>query len=152
MTKEEKDLLLKDLCERLPYGVKVKINGVMSNPLGCEVIGALVKAEAVYVHLIPTEIPIEEIKLYLRPLSSMTKDEEEDLRQKTGAKFYSFRLWGETSCNIAFPSMDEWGHEESYNETDWIKVINWLNSHHFDYRNLIKKGLALEAPKDMYKL
>ena len=29
--------------------------------------------------------------------------------------------------------------------------IDWLNAHHFDYRGLIQKGLALEAPKDMYK-
>ena len=48
--------------------------------------------------------------------------------------------------------MDEWGDEQSYSETDWVKVFDWLNSRHFDYRGLIKKGLALEAPEDMYKL
>jgi hypothetical protein len=30
-------------------------------------------------------------------------------------------------------------------------TIDWLNAHHFDYRGLIEKGLALEAPEDMYK-
>jgi hypothetical protein len=29
-------------------------------------------------------------------------------------------------------------------------VIDWLNAHHFDHRHLIEKGLAIEAPKDMY--
>ena len=32
-----------------------------------------------------------------------------------------------------------------------LAAIDWLNAHHFDYRGLIEKGLALEAPKDMYK-
>ena len=36
-------------------------------------------------------------------------------------------------------------------ETDYT-VIDWLNSHHFDYRGLIKKGLALEAPEGMYNI
>ena len=32
-----------------------------------------------------------------------------------------------------------------------FRRIDWLNAHHFDYRGLIEKGLALEMPKDMYK-
>ena len=34
---------------------------------------------------------------------------------------------------------------------DFPVVIDWLNAHHFDYRDLIDKGLALEAPTDIYK-
>ena len=30
-------------------------------------------------------------------------------------------------------------------------LFNWLNANHFDFRNLIGKGLAIEAPEDMYK-
>ena len=30
--------------------------------------------------------------------------------------------------------------------------IDWLNKNHFDYRDLIEKGLALEAPEGMYKI
>lgn len=33
-----------------------------------------------------------------------------------------------------------------------ISVVDWLNSHHFDYRGLIKKDLALEAPEGMYNI
>jgi hypothetical protein len=37
---------------------------------------------------------------------------------------------------------------------DWQKVnyIDWLNAHHFDYRGLIEKGLAIEAPEGMYNI
>ena len=34
---------------------------------------------------------------------------------------------------------------------DNYKSIDWLNEHYFDYRGLIGKGLALEAPKGMYE-
>ena len=36
-------------------------------------------------------------------------------------------------------------------ENNIERCVDWLNEHHFDYRGLIEKGLALEAPKDMYK-
>jgi hypothetical protein len=42
----------------------------------------------------------------------------------------------------------EYGRISSIDES--IKLIDWLNVHHFDYRGLIPMGLALEAPKDMY--
>ena len=32
-----------------------------------------------------------------------------------------------------------------------LELLDWLNAHHFDYRNLIGKGLALRAPEGMYK-
>jgi hypothetical protein len=40
----------------------------------------------------------------------------------------------------------------TYHFTVGDSVLDWLNAHHFDYRGLIEKGLALEAPKGMYKL
>ncbi len=127
MTQEEKQLLLIDLCERLLYGVKVEINGVKSDPLGCELIGVLGKAETVYAHLIPASIPIEEVKPYLRPMSSMTKEERAE--------------------RVAIL----WELEGHIDEDVTYKYQDWLLSHHFDFRNLIGKGLALEAPKDMYE-
>ena len=68
---------------------------------------------------------IEEIKLYLRPMSSMTEEESTTYE-------YSFLY-----------SNDLRIYAEEY--------IDWLNAHHFDYRGLIEKGLALEAPEGMYK-
>ena len=98
MEREEKQLLLKDLCARLPYGVKVQSsNGEISiliNP--------------------PCVIQDDNFnfKPYLRPMSSMTEEE----------KAYFFAI----------------------NEQP-VTCIDWLNSHHFDYRGLIEKGLAIEV-------
>ena len=70
------------------------------------------------------ELLVEEgWKPYLRSMSSMTEKEKIDYR--------------------AFFNYDGVEYPEEY--------IDWLNAHHFDYRNLIEKGLALEAPEDMYK-
>ena len=68
---------------------------------------------------------VEQIKPYLRPLSSMTEEEI-----KTYNAFCSYNGIDD-SCVIDY--------------------MDWLNSHHFDYRDLISKGLALEAPEGMYE-
>lgn len=69
-------------------------------------------------------------KAYLRPLSSMTEEE---------CKEYYVLCHSEE---------DSYGHVYYY---DTMESIDWLNAHHFDYRGLIEKGLALEAPEGMYK-
>jgi hypothetical protein len=70
-----------------------------------------------------------EFKPYLRPMSSMTEEEDKE-----------FALWQVEAANsgFLFPS-------------NAANVVNWLNQHHFDYNFLIEKGLALVAPKDMYE-
>ena len=120
MTQEDKELLLADLCARLPYGVCVHIRYKEGEPC--------------YGKLTPKDIQwfidsnIEVIKPYLRPMSSMTEEEEEEYWQ------------------IRCPQYDENGNIIN---TD-AELFDWLNAHHFDYRGLIDKGLALEAPKGMY--
>jgi hypothetical protein len=42
-------------------------------------------------------------------------------------------------------------HEEFGEYVPTLETFDWLNAHHFDYRGLIEKGLALEAPEGMYK-
>ena len=71
---------------------------------------------------------VEEVKPYLRPMSSMTEEERKEY----------FLTWEEEPLErrVHIPS---------------ISTNDWLNEHHFDYRGLIPMGLALEAPKDMYK-
>lgn len=153
MTKEEEQLLLIDLCEKFPFGVKVKINGVMSNPPGCELIGILGKAKTVYVHLIPASIPIEEVKPYLRPLDSMNNEEKRELFKL--CEYYEQEDW-ERKITEVYGIEIASRFSLSY-DTDFklwgidMKPIDWLNSHYFDYRGLIKKGLALEAPENMYQ-
>jgi len=119
MTQEEKDLLLKDLCARLPYGVIVQWNKC-DNPW---VPDGKFKAED-FDHLAS---PFYEIKPYLRPMSSMTEEEKIE--------------------SLEFAWEDDYGRLASYNE-NISKYIDWLNKHHFDYRNLIEKGLALEVTEE----
>lgn len=118
MTQKDKEPLLKDLYARLLYGfiihryydnVDICINNMydFSHFLEC--------SEG------------EEFKPYLRPMSSMTKEEYEE--------YYNIS-YGITNIGSKYRYYD---------------LCDWLNEHHFDYRGLIEKGLALEAPEGMYK-
>ena len=117
MTQEEKQLLLKDLCARLPYGVKFQ--GEDSN---------VYTLDAANYFALQVEDVI--FKPYLRPMSSMT---EEELKEYS--KLWDLQDEFPTDADIRFK----------------IDVFDWLNTHHFDHRGLIPKGLALEALEDMYK-
>ena len=118
MTQEEKDLLLKDLTARLPYGVKC------SYPYGVGTLQSIDLEDMSFTFDCPSDdnyYEIDGIRPYLRPMSSMTEEERQE---------YGLVLCDELSIN----------------------QFDWLNAHHFDYRDLIGKGLALEAPKGMYDL
>lgn len=119
MTQEDKELLLKDLCERLPYGVKVK------TPYNDAILRGIVDRKGVKTTIDYTDIvtdkqtyPIRYIKPYLFPLSSMTEEEK---------LMYEGLMIG--TDNISY----------------MLDVIDWLNAHHFDYRNLIQMNLAINA-------
>lgn len=117
MTNEEKDLLLKDLCARLPYNVKcfVKKNNKIS--------GSLVGIIGENVHVFSSGhgiFSINIIKPYLLPLSSMTEEQKQEYQYIT----------------------ERWMYDSSYSISD---SIDWLNVHHFDYRGLIDKSLAIDA-------
>ena len=122
MTNENKQLLLIDLCARLPYGVKFEFTS--GNVRIAKGIDLGVTDEGEWEYFVTSkgasEVEITEIKPYLRPMSSMTEEEE---------------IYYNTIYTIL----------KFYEKEDW------LNAHHFDYRGLIEKGLALEAPEDMYK-
>lgn len=132
MTKEEKNLLEIDYCSRIPYmfGLRVQYGGKDYSPFGYGAgrVPLMTSPIMSYTSEVP---PLEEIKLYLRPLSNMTEKEYEELKNISG--------------DYGFPPLS--------NINDWepnYAVLDWLNSHFFDYRGLIEKGLALEAPEDMY--
>jgi hypothetical protein len=122
MTKEEKELLLKDLSARLPYGLKVECE---KYPFPVTVLYAGNIDEVKFVETGGIE-HICLIKPYLRPISSMTEEEKKDF----GVPFTSEGL-----VTLA----------------DTVECMDWLNVHHFDYRGLIEKGLALEASEGIYK-
>jgi len=134
MTQEDKQLLLKDLCARLPYRTKIHIIGG-----GGEEIDADLTTSAIVYFESWTVQP------YLRPMSSMTENERKEFIKCAGYEI-------EESVN---------GRHHEYFLKDFCGTpdnpsvnaegVDWLNSHHFDFRDLIEKGLALELPKDMYK-
>lgn len=144
MTNEEKQLLLNDLCGRLPYEVKVDHFGVTRDLLG--VIPSSFPCASVMVGYDINDYEdsvIEDIKPYLRPMSSMTDGEREEWADKFNFAMDELSsILDEKEAEDAAPYMFAKSHFTS---------IDWLLAHHFDFRGLIEKGLALEAPKGMYK-
>ena len=138
MTQEEKQLLLKDLCARVPYGVKVHVGDDWAMTLRqidykcfCECWeNEYIKNNSRW--MLP----------YLRPMSSMTEEEKRELaeEQKKDEELFLYIIHksqeGDDSLlGTAIPHYAE----------------DWANKNHFDYRGLIPMGLALEAPEGMYK-
>lgn len=125
MTKEDKELLLKDLCARLPYGVMCNIG--LQYPLQLQRIfvdrldGILL---SFYEDGNEYQVYLSEVKPYLRPMSSMTEEEENEYK---GTCTQVNSVNSETTC-----------------------TFDWFNKKMFDYRGLIEKGLAIEAPEGMY--
>lgn len=118
MRQEDKELLLKDLCARLPYGVKVNeaIQGDFT-VIGLTKERVFTTCETEGCH---NDFPIDCIKPYLFPLSKRTKEQRQELQYIT----------------------ERWMYDTSYSISD---STDWLNRNHFDYRGLIEKGLAIDA-------
>ena len=140
MKKEDKDLLLKDLCARLPYGVICNVDtfGIYKlQDIGINYATLQSIDDKKKVCTTDTEF----IHAYLRLMSSMTEEE----RNKATS------LFGHNKC------INEYGDVHCYNNGESVvdlcdtnSYYDWLNQHHFDYRGLIEKGLALKAPEGMY--
>ena len=139
MTQENKELVLKDLCARLPDKVIVdyaynafdvrKGNHVKHGSkciLNCYLLDVFISPRQ--------NEKGEYIKPYLFPLSSMTEEQKKEYRKVCEL---------DTEILSKHP-MDETPFPALYNSQDW------LNENHFDYRGLIEKGLAVEAPEGMY--
>lgn len=133
MTKVNKELLLKDLSARLPYGVKLDFYTSATNEhIVCTLLGIEPEGDKPIIAKVDCGAFMfqqDHIKPYLRSMSSM-KDEE--LSEYRAACRYH---------NIKGTVV----YEDTY------KSLDWLNMKHFDYRGLIEIGLAIEAPKDIYK-
>lgn len=144
MTQEEKQLLLVDLCARLPYDVIVRCYFVDGG--GEEVLDTDDIADMLYKDK-DNEFPM--YKPYLRPMSSMT---EEELNELLKFEDIDYNNNGDVvkRAMMAF-SEDKKIESNSLFCIQYARSIDWLNAHHFDYRGLIPIGLALEAPKGMYK-
>ena len=133
---EDRKLLYIDLCARLPYGVRYKgdcgwpINPYQHTTSLCNILNA------------------KEPLVYLRPMSSMTEEEREDAREKffDESDHYDIDDIGEIYADTYQPYTSVY----TLSFARLSGYIDWLNAHHFDYRGLIEKGLALEAPDGMY--
>ena len=134
MTQEEKELLRRDFCARLPYGVKIATRQYKY----CDILTPKgIVGDRCYFNDNPRydgDCPIDEFKPYLRPLSSMTEEERDE--------YFDFR--NQELQRVAFAEV---GRESAI-----VEISDWLNKKMFDCRGLIEKGLALEAPEGMYKI
>jgi DNA-directed RNA polymerase delta subunit len=127
MTQEDKELLFKDLSARLPYGVKIHINSPIEEQNSMELFDVNLDSEHIGVGngkwafraipIIDDEDEAKVVKPYLRPMSSMTEEEKREYQ--------------------AFFNYDGVEYPEEY--------IDWLNAHHFDFHNLIGRGLAIDC-------
>lgn len=141
MTKENKELLLVDLCARLPYKVKV-YNTTFKEPTIQTLYGKISEDEFLMEETY-TSVGVDGddfgffnkrhysgyidfIKPYLRPMSSITEEERKEYCQLADSRAFNIFV------------------------NPRYELIDWLNAHHFDYRGLIEKGLALKAPEGMY--
>jgi hypothetical protein len=155
MTQEDKQLLLKDLCGRAQYGVNILVpkgvrihdNGkIKESDLIDTVCGVIFYNDEPKI-VTPQNFSfldrngirnfggwtVEEVRPYLRPMSSMTAEERNNLRKYCRAQegiSYDVGVAGA----INSPA-----------------IIDFLHAHHFDYHGLIERGLALEATENMYK-
>ena len=121
MKQEDKELLLKDLCARLPYDVKVYDKNGNFNTSYVNLLHINGKVSEAFVGngMQCRTAPIDEIRPYLFPISSMTEEQEEE---------YNKLNCYELGC---FPHIEE--------------ALDYLIENHFDYRYLIDKGLAIDA-------
>lgn len=137
MSVDERDLLITDLTARINYGVICLIERVddFGPRFRNEKLTGFCYDEIGYFSFqfgggLDVEFA-EKVKPYLRSMSSMTEEEYESIKKE-------FLFYGGSICSTS----------DMLTSCD---VVDWLNAHHFDYRGLIEKGLALEAPENMYK-
>ena len=139
ITQEEKELLLKDISGRLPYGQIVQISlfrndgikrDIDLDPHVTENIWELIDKY----HALP----------YLRPMSSMTGEEFTKLKEYSGLKYDQLDL--ASFQNGAYKILDFYLSEVPSGAV--IRVFDWLNKYHFDYRDLIQMGLAIAVTKE----
>ena len=131
LTKEEKELVIKDLLLRTQTDVLVKVPGEdKPKELGKRVrwiitFGRAKSLEDCLTGLIP----------YLRPLSDMTEDEISEFER------------------FVFPAEEDDGgnYQTGVLEKDIPGYIDWLILHHFDIYGLLEKDLAIKAEKGMYE-
>ena len=114
-----KEKLIRDLCARLPYGVKVLYDNKVFSIDYVSSIHEEIKLDTRDNYT----INVSDVKPYLFPLSSMTEEQKMFLKQQNWCIAISTSGTVETT----------------------VEGIDWLNKNHFDYHNLINKNLAIDC-------
>ncbi len=143
MNANKRNMLLSDLCARIPYGVRADgyIN-IKDDSIGTKDVHPFISKELVFgvsegkVNLQGTWVDIELVRPYLRPMESMTEKEISEYHKKNQS--------GRIGSALLVPVEDHLYRT--------YECIEWLLKHHFDYRGLIGMGLAEKAVKGMYGL
>ena len=131
MTREGKQLLLKEFCARLPYRLNVKV-GQISYPVELDIqMLSEIKNNNWYGYPIP----------YLRSTFSMTDEERYELR----SIFNQDIDFDEVGIHILSRDCNRLSYLELQ------AIANFFYSHHLDWCGMIPKRMALEAPENMYK-
>ena len=147
MTQEDKELLIKDLCARLPYGVKLYKTYEECDSL--ELCSLDIRNDKLVVYKYKGEVlticetdDIERFgqikyKPYLFPMSSMTEEQKEE---------YHYIV------NYISPDDTEnWAEGEFVYVNQMEQLLHFYHTNHLDYRGLIPEGLALDATnKNIY--
>ena len=143
MTQENKQLLLEDLCARLPYNVicqvEFKENGKYNSKV--MLLSGIFTDEAYFTTKCGS-IYSNEYKPYLFPLSSMTDKQAKEIQEIVGDP--------DNACIIRkTDGLELWLDSIDTDPTIWVDTIfevqNYFNKNHLDYRGLIEKGLAIDA-------
>ena len=146
MTQEDKELLLRDLCARLPYGVKGDAKGkivfIMNTPIEREpeILTNIDIHTNTYGVSCQKGIPLYNrkgeinFKPYLFPLSSMNKEQQKEAN-----------VFDDMDIDILSENLDRNYRNKTNIPTATYNYTDWLDKNHFDYRGLIEKGLALDA-------
>lgn len=135
MTQEKKDLLIKDLCTRLPYGVRIAYRCNHIHELRAILKNGLVMIADIITNEYVTR-SVENIIPYLFPLSNMTEEQYYEMQSISGK-----------DCMEHMEVEKEWRNNSQFNHLPLYqhRVIEFFHKHHFDYRGLIPMGLANDA-------
>ena len=146
-----KDLLLKDICSRVSNGGYVKVSVDSKVGFGKDYLVVDIHNLSNFVET--TNFNLEDVKIYLRSMQSITDKEVQEIRDILNS-----------SCTGRKIDKDNF---DKFNDIVWFTnmtiyecvsnnmmniVIDYLDKRMLDHRNLIKEGLALEAPEDLYNL
>ena len=138
MTQEHEELLLKDLCGRLPYGV------ICDDGYGNVLeLNSINKPNTVTFKCSDKTFwttDLDKCKPYLFPLSSMTEEQKNEI-----SKRYNYIHYYGLCIEITNHSEGYWDNDTSCNLQDYLWLEDWFNKNHFDYRGLIPMGLAKDA-------